>query len=1115
MANLRTCLAVGPLLALTAFSAPSVDGRLNDEAWAKAEWRKGATCEYALACEGDMLYAAIRCRERDPQEVSLAFAPEGTDFNVYRFIFRPGEVRLAEFTSEKGNIRPDPYAPVWKAAYGEEDGRKTIEFALPLSAFYMTRNAAWKTTWLVGDGKDLKPAAGMPPRRAADDVAMVDADFCATGRKEGEIDGVLTVRTYVEEPGAYALNGTEATLAKGWNTVRVPANYPKEGRRNTRLKLVRASTGEAFERDYPVLVDARPIRVRLTKPQYRDNFYPGQDASRVEGSVEVADGSDAVVTLEGPGFPVRTAKVTGGKGTFAFDTKGFQIGDAKLTVRTSAAKPDELVTTVRNLPPSGHRMIWIEDGKLVLNGRKTFRRNIYSPGDRGGKAFAEWYARELPKFHTTEEFSYGPALGLDYLVPELGEKEARNDVRPSPEVFAALEKRVAGAKDTDFGFYYFSDEPECRGISPVYLRHIYERLKELDPYHPALMSSRSPVAYVDCCDWFESHPYINPYNESDGTRTYGRPFNELGRWIDMIGDLKRPDKAIGFLPTCFSYRASDVGNDYPTFAEYDCHVWATLVRGAVSLNPYAYHDLGDRPAICEGTRDVFASVEALEEYLLDGARTTLRRDLDCEAECFAKPDGSRLLAVVNFRSRPLEVDLGALVAQAGATALHEFRGTRTFAAGQGKVTLAPLAVLLATTDRRGADLPTFAQAKERIDALEYERTHRDNQLLEKYTEVTCAFSKPGTEFYKLIDGVRGVWAWCHSWSKCPFVEFSARKGRFAFSKVRVYGTGFYDVRVEVRKDGDWQTVPVRSVQKRKYVSELDLGAVQETVRVRLSFPPPEKMSSLPEVELYEIELPYAGGAAQAGARRTKAAAKTAKELWRLDGTSKGWTKPALVAPRKDGGFVVSGETDIAVERAPGYRWLEVVADDFKVARRGYLSWSIYFWGTLGYQFGAITVPVKGLFTQRLPEAEARQKETLRIFDYNFDIGFRHIRLVDEPENWLLAETPEGKSVIGPGDTIRVALKLADPCEEVSVQFLKDGQTGSGYFGFAVNGSSNVPMRKLDAEGRRWGAEVKIESCGDSNAGAVCLRAVAVGGELDYPIYTQLNKVKFRSKPIAE
>ena len=59
------------------------------------------------------------------------------------------------------------------------------------------------------------------------------------------------------------------------------------------------------------------------------------------------------------------------------------------------------------------------------------------------------------------------------------------------------------------------------------------------------------------------------------------------------------------------------------------------------------------------------------------------------------------------------------------------------------------------------------------------------------------------------------------------------------------------------------------------------------------------------------------------------------------------------------------------------------------------------------------------------------------------------------------------------------------------------------------------MRKLDANGRRWGAELKIESCGDSNAGAVCMKAVAVGGELDLPIYTQLNKVKFSSKKIAE
>jgi hypothetical protein len=99
-------------------------------------------------------------------------------------------------------------------------------------------------------------------------------------------------------------------------------------------------------------VDFEEIRLALTSPEYRDNFYPGQDASRVKGRVMAAVDGEALVTLEGPGFPKREARLPQGGGEIDFDTTGFQDGTAVLTVFAGGAKKE---FKVRKLAKTGHR----------------------------------------------------------------------------------------------------------------------------------------------------------------------------------------------------------------------------------------------------------------------------------------------------------------------------------------------------------------------------------------------------------------------------------------------------------------------------------------------------------------------------------------------------------------------------------------------------------------------------------------------------------------------------------------------------------------------------------------------------------------------------------------
>ena len=102
-----------------------------------------------------------------------------------------------------------------------------------------------------------------------------------------------------------------------------------------------------------------------------------------------------------------------------------------------------------------------------------------------------------------------------------------------------------------------------------------------------LIGTRACERYLDCADWFETHPYINA-REENGIRGYDREINTLGNYIDEISTLNRPDKCIGSMPTAFASRSHERISRYPNFVEMVCHTWAFMIRGCKTLFPYAF-----------------------------------------------------------------------------------------------------------------------------------------------------------------------------------------------------------------------------------------------------------------------------------------------------------------------------------------------------------------------------------------------------------------------------------------------------------------------------------------------------------------------------------------------
>ena len=1128
----------------------NVDGRLDEPCWAAADWNgdfvqiaknkdkgdvKGQT-SFAIVADERNVYFGIRCKEPQLAKVrelpvdafwcsdgvELFVAPSGKSFSFYQFAIplNADTGTAALYKSEGGNIMPDPFGPPWKVErqFGEDEW--TLEIAVPLSSLYMTRNEEWSDTWLVNlartrraDGYEwstwshlqrgfnepdnFRSVKGFPKRAVADDVALTDVTSEIAGRRAGGLEGRLKMKAYVLEAGDYTLScssGTTAkvSLKKGLNDVAVPCTYPANGRYFTELTLTRNSTGAKYTRTFPVLVDFEEIRVKLTTPQYRNNFYPGQDSSKIVGTVKTSCEGAVRLALEGPGVP-RMEKTLDSAGAFAFDTPGFEFGTAMLTVDIGGVTKR---VPIRKLDKTGRRMTWIEDGCLVVDGRRTFRRDLYAWHYRSSTAFNERVDADDARLGLTH-LKLGGALEANRVIKGLETIEAKKDVVPCKEYFEKVDQMIEKKKTEDFDYWYISDEPECRGISPIYLRHIYEYVKDRDPYHVILTSSRAGLAYIDCADWFETHPYIGPYDDGRGNRRYSKRVGEVGDFVDAFEPEKHLDKCVGVIPQLFSYRFQSLVNDYPTLDEYLSSTWAALLRGAKSLNPFYYTDMGDRAALYDGNRFVNSSVIALEDLLLGGKRTTLLKTPEGECARWDKPGGDAMFVLANFTNERKTFEVKGLDGS-----FRPFRSKRKFDSASTFV-LDPLEVVIGTTKERDSGLSTYEELKVSVEKQEYERTHRDNQLLEKYRTL------PGIT-YKLIDGVRDMYAFGKRWCESADFDLAFTDRTIRFSKVRVWGTNIKEVKLSMRKRGEWMPVEAGCVQPERYLFEADAGKVIETAKLRVTVVAADKGKML---EVYELEVPRVLGGDAVRAERKANPEPPVDALWSFGAEDAVWSNgysrkvwfggdKADVVPRADGGFTVSGKAVHSVAFSPEYPWLEVEVDSFlrneKPGEKCYHAWSVHGAKMAGL-VGGVTYPQVGLYTIRMQAPEKQVNDCLHIYDYNFDIGFRKLRNVKRPPNCLSATS--GGEVIAPGSEIEIALELAEPCEDVVAEFRYDSGHGGGAEPYKVNGSSQIELKAADSTLCRWTARVPVKSCGDAKARRVFVKCTVIGGALDLPILT--------------
>lgn len=830
----------------------------------------------------DRVYVGIKCMESAGMEyalrgdktginpwgldaIELFLAPTGTAFEFYQFFVGLDGKIAAFYYSEGGNIQPDPYAPNWnRAIYAGEDFW-SVEIEIPLTAFYMTPNTNWSDKWRLNiartrvqelpggkhhcehsswcpldfsylEPNNFRQIGGFPMRPVCNDIMMSSASADLTEKLEDGYRGTLYVNVSLAEAGEFVFTSDYAetvkvTLDAGTSTIAAPCYFKELGRPQVMLTLTRISDGAEFKRYYPVLAEYQPIRIRFTLPEYRSDFYPGQDCTKIVGTAKSA--KPVTLTLEGPGIPAKTI-TPNADGSFTFETPDFQEGEAFLTATIDGY---EMVKKIRRLAPTGHTMTWISGGNVVVNGKAVLRRTMYARYYRGGVAFNRRY--DADDLHETMEFKQVSVQPQDMLNScEAPGGEATKDIMPSDAMLRRIDEVIEKNKDNDFTNYYISDEPDCRNLSPVYLKNLYNYIAEKDPYHVILTASRRSSQYIDCADWFETHPYINPFVRENGERVYGRQMNTLGKFVDDVAKLGRSDKCIGFLPTCFCEKYTNLSSDYPTFDEIICHTWAAMIRGGKSLWPYAYHDLNDRASLYEGMRYIFSSFEALEELVLHAKRKTLYKTAEAEAVLYEYKD-EKMFVLVNMIPEPQSVTVDGIDGT-----WHSFRHNATLSGNT--FDLKPFEVVIGTSGVKDADMPTYQEVSALVDQLEYQRTHTGSLLFERSADIKVKTSAHHVYNYKMFDGVRDDYAVQMGSKNGCFYEMDLTKIGCAVQKIVVHGHNLDGMKLLIGDDELYE--PETNVQTEEFSKAFTLAQTVCPKRVRLEFP----YEGI--VELYEIEM---------------------------------------------------------------------------------------------------------------------------------------------------------------------------------------------------------------------------------------------------------------------
>jgi len=857
--------------------------------------------------------------ERDSVEIFIDV--EGKGVNYYQFAVTVSNSQFDSYWIEGGNTTGGYYSSIWESAVYKGKDFYTIEVKIPFSCFFKTPSENFSDTWgfnvtrerlakpelltwsALGRGfhepKSFNRAAGMPVKGSLYDIELEGADAFITDKSGDRYKGNLEVSlvatgsegerlisVYEEDR---LIGNKKVVLKGGKNSIRLEdLNFERLGKKLLRVVvsegdrvLLGALTETTLEREI--------LKVEIEEPFYANCIFPGQEVRYIEGVVRVNLPDDKIkrsrllVKLEGEGVNEKKEMVPVKENRFRFRASGLKVGSYRLNAELSG-KGVETVgkeVVIRNLekPEKGNWVYIDKDLNLVVNGKPIFVRGWYGgtgwmvsqelkdrygdkPNSRHVNVWECGIGIEAERLHQVgaDEMK---AMGISKEELNNVAKEERNrikqDVEPHLMVYKMMEERIKKNRDNPKAYwYYLADEPECRGVSPVYLRYQYEFIKKMDPYHPVMIISRDPSKYTGCADVLNPHPYLNPSVDSSGKRTMGSIRTIKNMMIEVL-ESSRGKIPAWCTPQAFTYGFIDRFADYPTFDEFNCMLFTAVANGCKGFTPFVYNDHFNSVDLRLGADFIYETFEDLDDILISPEKPYKTTVSSPDVDVWIKEHrGEVFVIAVNMTDKEMEADINCEQMKR-VRRLYGYREKTSVDVKDGKFTLGfyPYQVHLLSYPAKGKGLKTVEALKKEIEETKNGFAEKGNILYGKRKEIEWVGSDPyisNAGLYTLTNGITDSYGWV-SWTrptseKTPsFVEAKFLTFVPRFKNLKVYSSTIEDMQVYIWKAGDWKKVGEVKENKNKVI-EFEWAETLSTVKMKILI---TKVHPGTKAEIYEIE----------------------------------------------------------------------------------------------------------------------------------------------------------------------------------------------------------------------------------------------------------------------
>jgi hypothetical protein len=742
-----------------------------------------------------------------------------------------------------------------------------------------------------------------------------------------------------------------------------------------------------------------------------------------------------------------------------------------------------------------------------------------------GKAFAQHHLYSVVSAENGRLF-YSFNLwqqGKEALRPITEEFKTRTE--PSEDARRLLRELVEAVRgEPGMLGYYIADEPEINNMRSVYLENQYQYLCELDPYHPVMVTN-------DTIDGIVTHGYkcadvLNP-------DPYSPEWDYVPNFLKKVNEVGSRGKST-YVTLWHSSSQAHFTQEYGTAPPYPYRVmrnqyFASIAYGAKGFTAYTSSFFLEEIQLRYGLPPIWRELRFLEKAILaPPPEQPVKVEGAPELATFAREvEGKVYLIAVHHKPGTAEATLRwpPLKKRTKLIAMSEGREAPVrdgavhdrFAEGD---------VHIYTDDPAARSFPTVQSILADLAKREQEAIKPGNLL--HWTKGVKARASEGfyapwfsQYFYYAINGITDDTGWnAYGWGNKPAWLELTLKQPATIGRVVIYTPNLRDYDLDLAGPGG-------------EVNRAHITGNEQTV-VTHNFNPPvpclklrltatavrEGTPRVAEIEAYAEAAPgpttpvqKVAAAAGAEAKVLFGEAKEPNALWSED------FKDFQVAPKynwdsKDTKWVTDLQTfhakaspggGVTVASAhpqgyagmthifpyePAYRFFQV--DLTKIVGKGYQFTYVGFGnssGAPGYR-GAVNTARPGIYTvdthyisDNYRTGKDKQcfltvgsagsaKNADGTVTPGPEFTFDWLRLVRLPLNGLIVTLPDGSPLgdaVKQRDTLHLELHLEKPAQDAVVEV----QVDASYSPLAINGQPYVQLRRADAEGRVWAADVTL------------------------------------------